>query len=175
MERRTYKRSTLFCVKKRADEIWERGENPHRRQCALLPLSLPPRRGTIPIIARALTTSGYHHVRKPPPLYIPVGSPRRPQPPGTANLRRHTYPKVLRTSPNSRGTAELRQHPPYVPEGSQNQPQRRGHRGVAPTTALSNRRFSPCDLLRRRENRRFISSVCETEWRVPRSGTTLHI
>jgi len=171
MQRRTYKRSTLFCVKKRADEIWERGENPHRRQCALLPLSLPPRRGTIPIIARALTTCGYHPVRKPPPLYITVGSPRRSQPPGTAISTRRfskpaptagaprscantrpTYPKVLKTSPNGRGTGELRQQPP-----------------------LRTRRFSPCGLLRRRENRRFISSGCETDWRVPRRGTILHI
>jgi hypothetical protein len=115
MQRRTHKRRTLFCVKKRADEIWEPGENPHPRQCTLLPLRLPPRRGTVPIIALALTTGGSPHVRKPPPLYIPVGSPKRPQPPG------------------HRGVAPA---PPYVPEGSQNQPQPSGHRGFAGTAAL---------------------------------------
>ncbi|CAK9875240.1 unnamed protein product [Sphagnum jensenii] len=96
--------------------------------CTSSSSSSSSRRGTIPIIARALTTCGYHHVRKPPPLYIPAGSPRRPQPPGTAKLRRQAaairtrrfskpaptggapwscannrpkYPKVLIMSPSS--------------------------------------------------------------------------
>lgn len=153
MRRRTYKRSTLFCVEKASRRDLRAGwKSASTTMCTSSSSSSSSRRGTwatIPIIVRALTTCGYHQVRKPPPLYIPAGSPRRPQPPGTAKLRQHP--------------------PPYVPEGSQKQPPPRGHRGVAPTTALSTRRFSSCRLLPRRENRRFTSSVCETDWRVPRS------
>ncbi len=110
-------------------------------------------------------TTAFVHTRRVPKAAATAGY-RKVAPTSS----RHTYPKVLKTSSNNRGTAKLRQHPPpYVPEGSQNQPPPRGHRGVAPTTALSTQRFSSCRLLPRRENRRFTSSVCETDWRVPRS------
>jgi hypothetical protein len=144
MRRRTYKRSTLFCVEKASRRDLRAGwKSASTTMCTSSSSSSSSRRGTwatIPIIVRALTTCGYHQVRKPPPLYIPAGSPRRPQPPGTEKLRRqaaairtrrfskpapttgaprscantrpHTYPKVLKTSRHRGGTVELRQQPP---------------------------------------------------------------
>jgi hypothetical protein len=69
------------------------------------------RRHTIPIIALALTTGGSPYVRKPPPLYIPVGSPKRPQPPGprgvgpTPALRTRRFSKPAATSGAPRSCA----------------------------------------------------------------------
>jgi hypothetical protein len=91
MQRRTYKRSTIFRVKKRAGGIWEWGENPHR-QCALLPLRLPPREAP-PQSSRS---------RWQPAVPIMC-----------ANHRHCIYPQVPHSGPNRRGTEELRQQQPY--------------------------------------------------------------